>query len=216
MLPYPIECSFIIRGRRGDLDREVHYIIGIKSVMHLIRVQDLAEDLREIITGNIKSLQKVRYKTGEISFTDYLFNIKGIKKDASKHINYNKRWLNTLKRLGEYEKMKNSFLKGPISAVTGGSAPVPNGTIILSQTDVTTLTNETGIDLSSVANAKRLAKALFLIAVAIVDSSAGTMRVLFPDSDTDWDVQSLSSIDAEISKTDNSQILRELQRMANR
>ena len=91
-----------------------------------------------------------------------------------------------------------------------------NGTMVLAQTDVTAMMNQTGIDLSVVSNAKRLARALFLIAVCIVDSSDGTMRVLFPDSSNDWDVQSLASIDAELSKTDNSQLMRELNRMVNR
>lgn len=215
ILPYEIEATFRIRTKEG-LDRDVRYIIGIKSVMHLIRTQDLADDLRELITGNIKSLQKVRYKTGEINFFDYLFNIKNLKKDAAKNINHNKRWINTLKRLAEYDKLHGSLLKKPVEAITNGNVPIPNGTLVLSQPDVTTLTNQTGIDLSIVSNAKRLAKSLFLIAIVIVDSSAGSMRVLFPDSDSNWDVQSLASIDAEVSKTDNSQLMKELNQMVNR
>lgn len=215
MLPYTIEATFRIRTSHG-IDRDIKYIIGIKSVMHLIRAQDLVEDINELVTGNIKSLQKVRYKTGEIKFADYFFNIKNIKADAAKHINYNKRWINTLKRLAEYGKTNRSLMKKPIELITGGGVPIPNGTLILSQPDVTMITNQSGIDLSKVSNAKRLARSLFLIAVVIVDSSAGTMRVLFPDSDNDWDVQSLSAIDAELAKTDNSQLMKELNRMVNR
>lgn len=215
LLPYTIEATFRMRTKNG-LDRDVHYIIGIKTVMHLIRTQDLADDLRDLVTGNIKSLRKVRYKTGEIGFLDYLFNIKGLKADAAKHINYNKRWMNTLKRLAEYKDTNASFLKQPVKLLAGGSVPIPNGTLVLTQPDVTSLTNQTGIDLSVVSNAKRLAKSLFLIGIVIVDSSAGTMRVLFPDSDSDWDVQSLAAIDAELAKTDNSQLMKELNRMVNR
>ena len=213
MLPYTIEASFIVKG---PIAREVKFIIGVKSVLHPIRVQDLADDLRELVTGDMKKLRKVRYKTGEINFMDYMFNIKGIKADAAKRINYNKRWLNTLKRLGEYKKLNGSLLKNPVKLLTNGETPIPNGTLILSQADVTMLTDQTGIDLSKVRNAKRLAKSIFLIAIAIVDSAAGTMRVLFPDSDTDWDVQSLAAIDAEVSKTDNSPLLREMQRLINK
>lgn len=215
MLPYTIEATFRLRTKSG-IDRDIKYIIGIKTVMHLIRTQDLADDLRELVTGRIKSLQKVRYKTGEISFKDYLFNTKQLKADAAKNINYNKRWINTLKRLSDYDQHYGSFLKSPVQGLAKGDVPVPNGTLILTQPDVTTLTNQTGIDLSQVSNAKRLAKNLFLIAVCIVDSSAGTMRVLFTDSDNDWDVQSLASIDAEVSKTDNSQLMRELNHIVNR
>lgn len=210
MLPYTIEVTFRLRKTNGDLDRDVKYVIGIKSIMHLISVKDLSEDLRNIITGDVKTLQHVRYKTGEISFKDYWLNIKGIKADAAKHVHYDKRWINTLKRLGEYNKMHGSLMKKPIELITGGHAPIPNGTLVLSQADVITLVNETGINLSIVANAKKLAKTLFLIGVVIVDSSAGSMRVLFPDSDNTWDIQSMSSIDADLNKTDNSQLMKEI------
>ena len=212
LLPYTIEASFIIK----ETNRAVHFIIGIKTVMHLISSKDLSEDLHGLVTGDIKSLRKVRYKTGEIKFMDYIFNVKQIKKDAAKHINYNKRWINTLKRLSEYDKLNGSLLKSGAEAVAGGHIPIPNGTLVLSQTDVISMTNSTGIDVSSVSNAKRLAKSLFLIAVCIVDSSAGSMRVLFPDSDSDWDVQSLQSIEAELTKTDNSALMQELNKKINR
>ena len=216
MLPYQMAVSFRVKGGNGHIDRDITFVIGIKSVMHLIHVQDLADELRDLIMGNSKTLQKVRYKTGEITFMDYMFNIKGLKSDASKGINGRKKWLNTLKRLGEYNKMNGSLLKKPIEAITGGNVPIPNGTLVLSQSDVTTLVDRTGIDISVVSTAKKLARTLFLIAIVVVDPSRGSMRVLFPDSDTDWDVQSLASIDAELAKTDNSQIMRELNRMVNR
>ena len=215
LLPYTMKASFIINNTKSGFNREVNYVIGIKSIMHLIRTQDLADDLNDLVTGKIKSLRKVKYKTGEISFKDYMFNIKGLKKDAAKHTNSNKRWINTLKRLSDYNNMKGSLFKAPIKAITGGDVPIPNATLILSQPDVTSLTNQTGIDLSVASNAARLARNLFLIAVVIVDSSAGSMRVLFPDSSSDWDVQSLATVDSELAKTDNSQLMRELNRMVN-
>jgi hypothetical protein len=42
------------------------------------------------------------------------------------------------------------------------------------------------------------------------------MRILFPDMGDSWDVQSLASVDAELAKTDNSQIMKELNKMVNR
>lgn len=216
MLPFPMEATFRVRLKNGNLDRDVKFLINVKSVLHLINPKDLGEDLREIVTGNIKKLQKVRYKTGEITFKDYMFNSNNIKKDAAKGIEYNKKWLNTLKRLAEFKKVNGALLKDPAKIISKGDIPIPNGTMILSQADVTTLTAETGIDLSVISNAKRMANSLFLIAIAIVDGSAGTMKVLFTDTDADWDIQSLAAIDAEIAKTDNSQIMRELNRMINR
>lgn len=215
MLPYTIDATFRVRAKNG-VGYDVHFIIGVKTVLHLINVNDLKDDLQEIITGNIKSLQKVRYKTGEIKFMDYIFNFKGLKKDAAKRINYNKKWINSLKRMADYNKLNGTMYKKATDYAFKGSVAIPNGTIILSQSDVSSLIDSTGIDLGKVSNAKRLAKSLFLIAVAIVDPSAGSMKVLFPDSDNDWDIQSLAAIDAELAKTDNSQIMRELNRMVNK
>jgi hypothetical protein len=98
----------------------------------------------------------------------------------------------------------------------GGVRPIPNGTLVLSNIDVVALKSSTGIDLNSVSAVKSLARNLFLIAVCIVDESAGTLKVLFPDADNEWDTQSLSSIDAELSKTDNSALMKELNKAVNR
>lgn len=215
MLPYSIEATFRVKLANGDL-KEIRYILGVKTVLHLIRAQDLAEDLDEIITGNIRRLQRIRYKTGEISFMDYFFNLKGLKSDAMKNINYNKRWLNTLKRLGEYNKLHGSILKNPAELLTNSKVPIPNGTLILSQLDVNNIVNETGIDISDVSIAGKLVKSLFLIGIAIVDSTAGTMRVFLPEQWNDWDVQSLASIDADLAKTDNSSLMKELNKMVNK
>ena len=211
MLPYTIEASF----RITDEKRDVKFIIGIKTVLHMIDSKDLADDLREIISGNIKKLQKVRYQTGELNFKDYWFNLKGLKADAAKHINYNKRWLNTLKRLGEYRKLHGTLLNAPAKLLSGGHVPIPNGTLVLGISDVDLLKSRSGVDIENVSIAKKMASSLFLIAIAIVDSTAGTMRVLFPDSDSDWDTQSLGSLEAEVAKVDNAEFAKELQKAFN-
>ena len=214
MLPFTIEATFRVKPKEGA-GYTVTFIIGIKTVLHLIRPQDLAEDLDALVTGNMKNLRKVKYKTGEIKFNEYIFDIKNLKKNAAKRVDHNKKWINTLNRLAEFDKLNGSLLKQPAKFING-EIPVPNGTLVLSQADVTMLANSTGIDLSSVSNAKRLAKALFLIAVVIIDGSAGTMKVLFTDMDNEWDIQSIAAIDAEVQKTDNSPLLRELNKMINK
>ena len=231
MLPYTMEVQFHIKDERGNIAKLVRYILGIKSVLHLISIKDLSEDLREIINGDMKSLRKVRYKTGELSFSDYYLDKSNAKKAALNSVKGNRKWLNTLRRLGDYQKLQGTVFSrqsvvGSALKATGGNVtkllkgdvdfPIPNGTMVLSQPEVVKLMNDTGIDLSVVANAKRLAKALFLIAVVIVDSTAGTMRILFTDSDSKWDVQSLSSIQSEVNKVDNKKLASEISHMINR
>ena len=210
MVPWTIQATFRVRDSSGNIGYEVKYIIGIKSTLHLISPKDLSSELQDLVMGDNKGLRKVRYKTGELTFMNYIFNIKGLKADAAKQINYNKRWINTLKRLSDYQKRNGSLKLTPHADV------IPNATLVLTHQDVINLANDTGIDLSVVSNAKRLAKSLFLISIAILDATAGTMRVLFPDRDNDWDVQSIASIDAELAKTDNSKMMNELNRLINK
>jgi hypothetical protein len=74
MLPYTIDASFTIKSKNNTVGNIIHYIIGVKSVLHLIKSKDLSDELQGLITGDLKNLQKVRYKTGEISFwKDYIF-----------------------------------------------------------------------------------------------------------------------------------------------
>ena len=215
LLPYTMEVTFRMMLPNGGVT-DVRYIVGIKTILHPISVSDLGEDLHELIGGEMKSLRKVRYKTGELSFKDYIFDIKNAKKSAANRVNYEKRWLNTLKRIGQVKDMTGTLLGPGIRAVNNGEVPVANGTMVLSQPEVVKLAADTGIDLSDISTATKLASTLSLIGVVIIDATAGTMKVLFPDSDNRWDIQSISSIDAEIAKTDNSQLARELNRMINK
>jgi len=217
MLPWTFEVTFRIRnkGKEGkvQLYPDMTFVIGVKTVLHTILIDDLMTDLRDIVMGRQRSLQKVRAKTGEISWLkDYFLNLKGLKSDAAKSIG-NRKWLNTLKRLGEYERMNGTLLRKPVSMMTGGNVPIPNGTMVLTVNDVEELRVGTGINLAEVSHATSMAKSLFLISVVIVNPIAKTFRVLFPDSDADWDEQSLGALDADIAKVDNSQLANEINRV---
>lgn len=211
MVPWTIQATFRVRGGpSGTSPYDVKFIIGVKSTLHMISPKDLSSELKDLVMGNVKSLQKVRYKSGEITFMDYFLNLKGLKSDAAKRIQHNKRWINTLKKLADTTSGSEGFKSGK------HPDNIPNATLVVTHQDVIKMANDTGIDLSSVSNAKRLAKSLFLISIAILDPTAGTMRVLFPDRDVDWDVQSIASIDAELARTDNSKIMSELNRLINK
>lgn len=193
---------------------EQSYILGVKTVLHIIKVKDLSDDLKDIITGDRKGLQKVRYKTGEISWLkDYLLNLPGLKADAAKGLD-DRRWLSTLKRLGEYEHLHGTAFKKPLSGIYDEGIPIPNATLVVTRGDVERMKDETGINIETISTARTLAKRLFLIAVVIVDQTAGSYKVFFPDMDNDWDVQSLGSLDAEIARIDNSPLMNEINRIS--
>lgn len=212
MMPWTFKASFHVKDAEGKYQNTVNFLIGVKANVHIIYMKDLVNDLRGLITGNIKTLQKVRYKTGEIGFKDYMFNVNDLRRQAASTIDPGKRWVQTLRQLGEYDKLHGTLLKKGIQAITDGHIPVPNGTMVLAQGDVSILANQTGIDISLASNAIKLIRALFLIAVIIVDETAGKMHILRPDESADWNVQSLASLDAELAKADTSAIQKEIQK----
>ncbi len=208
MLPYGIRVTFRIKDFANAAD--VEYLIGIKTVLHPVAIKDLADDIENIISGELKNLRKIKYKTGELSFKDYWFNLSGLKADAAKRLKSGKRWIASLKQLAEYHKVHGSILKRPAGLTRGDKGiPIPNGTLVISKSEVDSIRDSSGVDLEEVSTAQRLSKALFLICIMIVDGSAGTMRVLMT-GDSNWDTQAISQLDSEIAKMDNSSAVKEL------
>jgi len=209
LTPYAISATFKIKNK-DKLTDAVTYIIGVKTVLHPIELKDLNDDLEDIVNGSNRKLQKVRYTSGEISAKDYFLNLSNIKKNAARALKKTNAWLSTLKQLADYQK-----LSGTIINAHGKTLPIPNGTMVLSQADVIYLRDNTGIDLNDINTTTKFCNSLFLIALTIVDEIAGTMKMYF-DRNSDWDVQSIASLDAEIQKQDNSRISSELSKMINR
>ena len=212
MQPTMMVATFKIKSDNGSL-QTVRYIVGVKAVLHIISAKDLADEIRDIVMGSQRSLQKVRYKTGEISFLDYMFNVNSLKSDAFNTTNINKRWISTLKRLAEFKKNHGSFWKKGIQAVNG-EVPIPNGTLVLTNVDVEYIADTTGIDLDSVTYARRLANNLYLIAVAILNGES-SFKYFLPDQHPDWDVLSLSSINTTLARLDNTSLQKELSKIIN-
>jgi len=211
--PTMMVATFKIKSDNGSLET-VRYIVGVKAVLHVISAKDLTDEIRDIVMGSQRSLQKVRYKTGEISFLDYMFNINSLKSDAFNTTNINKRWISTLKRLSEFKKNHGSFWKKGIQAINGGDVPIPNGTLVLTNVDVEYIADVTGIDLDSVTYAKRLANNLYLIAVGILNGES-SFKYFLPDQQSNWDVLSLSSINTTLARLDNTSLQKELGKIIN-
>ena len=210
--PLQMRATIVVKKANGDGFQTLSMNIGVKTNLHLIRPADLQEDIADILVGKQDTLQKIRYKTGEITFwKGYMANAKNIKADATKDLK-DKRWLTTLKRMGDYDKLRGTLWQKGIEALTNGSVPIPNATLVLSQTDVTNIKGATGIDLHDLATAHKLCKNLFLFCFIIVAPKDGqkTMKVLMPDMSTSWDTQSIASLEAEVNKMDNSSLTEEL------
>lgn len=201
MTPYTMIASFRIKDKDGHYSNvPVEYVIGVKSILHIVSANELSNEMDDLVTGQEKALQKVRHKTGEIKTKDYLFQISRAKKDAFAAANG--KWTSRLK------KMASSFNNGLFE----DNNTIPNATLVLTNTDVNIIKDSSGYDINKISIARRILNSLYLIGIAIIDPSAGTMKVLL-DNQSDWDIQSLSSINAEVNRMQNTDMARELQKI---
>lgn len=216
MDPWMIQVTFRVKADDGSLDSIIPFLIGVKGVMHAVRARDLQDDLYGIVTGNNKGLQKIRYKTGEISFIDYMFNASQLKKDAMKNIDHNKRWVNNLKRLAELANLKGSSFKQIVELLNKGDVPIPNATLILTREDVQDLKDTSGVDINKLNVARTLLKNLFLISIIIVNIEDQTMKILYGNMSSDWQIQSMATIQADNARAMNSEVSREMEKIVNK
>ena len=219
MLPYSIIATFKVKNTPDvKWTRDVIEVqIGIKTVLHVIQPKDLIDEVKPIIMGGQKSLQKIRYKTGEITFKDYFLGLNSLKQGAAQLYKKSTRWLGSLKRLGEYGKLYKTALRDPVTALTKNKGiPIPNATLVLSALDVDNIKLGSGIDLNNPRMVRKLAKQIFLINFVIVDSSSGVIKSLYPEEQDDWDNMSIASIEELISKSSNADFMKELKRTINR
>lgn len=216
MAPFRMAVTFRVKLPNGGVDRDITYVVGVKGILHPIQASDLDDELYDIVTGGVNKFQKVRYKSGEISLSDFLFDIKGLKKDATASIDYNKRWITTLKRLADGAKLGNTFLQIGADLLHNGSTPIPNGTLILTDSNVNDLKGTTGIDLNQLDKASKLCKNLFLISLIIITPATATMKIFTPDNVANWEYMSMKTIQNEVNKAENSEMSKALQKFINR
>ena len=216
MAPYRMSITKRVNLPNGGVDRDITYIIGIKGILHAVECSDLDDELYGLVTGQSNNLQKVRYKTGEISLTDYLFDIKGLKKDATRSLNYNQKWITTLKQLANGNKLSGTLFQPAVDILQRGQVPIPNGTIILTDADVNYLKGTTGIDLNDIGRALALCRALFLISFIIITPASNTIKVLSPDLNKDWEYQSTKTLQDDINRAENNDLNKALQKLMNR
>ena len=211
MLPYAIKCSFRVSGTNHMAD--IDYLIGVKTVMHLVDMKALAKDLPSIMEGSLPGIRKIRYKMGELSWLEYMFDLKGVKKDAAKRLNKSSKWLSTLKRLANAKHATSDISRDLAEIMDAESGlPLPNASLVISKNEVDEILEKTGIDLTNPDVVVKLMEKIFLLCFMIIDGSAGTMKVLM-EGQTAWDVQALAQLDAEKNRMDSSAIMQELGKM---
>lgn len=202
MKPLMMTVGLKIMNKHGDVSNMIDFIVGVKTHCRMVKA-DILPDVVAYPTKNMNQLsKKARWRAGEIKFLDYLFSRPEKKQAAYDSKDPNRKWYHRLYTLA-HSKGSSSVAR----KVTGKGSPeglIPNVTIVMTKADVNMIEAETGIDLMKGSTAVRFCKELFLMSLIVVDTDAESVKVLLPDINNDYDVQSIASINKQIETLDTS------------
>lgn len=201
----PLTMSVRLMGvnDKDEFVQYVDFICGVKTVLHLVKSDDMCEEIDKSIRNNSRTFNFIRWTTGEISFLkDFLLGINNIRDDIAARNESRVPFFATLRRLKRKRFDPN---------IRGINKIIPNATLIISAYEVEELENKYGYNIRDIKMAKRLMDALLLLAFIIVDEGTETINILY-DGRNSFETYSLDSLERETIQQ-SSQLSKELTRM---
>lgn len=205
MKPLMMVVNLSVMDKEGGVSRPIEYMVGVKTHCRIIDSNTLPEVVKYPVREMDKYSRKAKWKAGELKFfKDIVFDIKGKKQTAIDSSDPKKKWYRRLYQL--------SHMKGdaPTARAIGGRRGVgdggliPNVTMVLTQSDVNRIEDETGIDMMKPTNAQNFCKELFMMGIVIIDIDSESIKLLFPDINNDYEVQSLAAVNKQIAQLDTA------------
>lgn len=218
MKPLMMEAHFgaYTTTATGDIDgiENVTMIIGVRSYCRLVNAEDLPDMARYSDSKNVL-MKHAKYRAGEIKYwRDFKFDIKGKQNDVYENLKTpEKKWY---KRLYQMAHMRDDAIaplvarkgiRGALQHIDSQAANgmIPNCSLVLSQADVDyikAVTSQNGgkaINILNPSTAKKLCSDMFLISIVVIDPDQESVKMMIPDLNGDWEVQSLDTINRQIA-----------------
>ena len=202
---------------KDDSIQPIEYVIGVKTHTRVVPASILPEVAKYPLKEMDKISRKIKWRAGELKFLkDLVFRIDEKKQTAADSRDPNRKWY---RRLYELAHMKGD---APATAVVQGKSIfktfikdkqgksklmhgfIPNAAIIMSQTDVNNIKQTTDIDLLKSSSAKKFCGELFLMNLVIIDTDAESIKIMQPDSNNEFDVHSLASVNKQLAQLDTA------------
>lgn len=204
-LPYAIQIRLNVVN---DSDQFVQYwdiIVGIKTIMHLIKSDEIIDNVANSLKTRNAVFNFIRWTTGEISFfKDLILHLDDLRFDLMAKSKGYSSWFPTLKRLKDKKITFRNFKPTNI---------IPNATLIISSYEADMIEKQHGINIRDVAMAKRLIDTLMLMSFIIMDDASNTMDIL-TEGRNSFETYALETIKREVAATSSSASLnREIGRM---
>lgn len=204
MKPLMMKVQMGIMDKNGTVSRPIDYIVGVKTHCRLIDNQMLPEVAEYPLKEMNKITRKAKWRSGEMKFfKDIVFHIKEKKQTAIDAKDPRRKWF---RRLYELAHMKGDA--GVSQNVTGSGTAVhgliPNATIVVSKADIDNIEAKTKIDLLNADIALRFCEELFLMNFIVIDTDEESIKILTPDINNDFEVQSLAAVNKQIAQLDTA------------
>lgn len=204
MLPYGIEVRLIAVNDRKEFVQYIDIIIGIKTILHTMRSEDMVEGIVKTLQNKNFVFKLLKWTTGEISLIkDILLNIDEIKMDATNRQNGKAPFISSLKKF-----------KGRKFGVSNFTVPhklIPNSTMVITSYEADYIRKNYAIDLTDARTALKLIDALFLMGFIIIDDAANIMYAIY-DGDRSYQEFSMETLERENNANQNK-LNREIGRM---
>ena len=180
-----------------------------------LRGADVLPDVAEYPLKEMSTLsRKAKWRAGEIKFLDFLLAKKEKKQAAYDSRDINRKWYHRLYTLAHSKGSKS--IAGKITGKSTKDGLIPNATIVITKADVDMIKAEKNIDLLKASTAKAFCNELFLMAFIVIDVDAQSIKLLLPDINNGFEVQSLAAVQKQIATLDTSgTVSREVSRMMN-
>ena len=192
--PYAIQIRLSTINENNEFVGYWDLVIGIKTIMHLIKSDEIVENIARSIANRSVMFNFIRWTTGEISFIkDLLLHIDDLKFDINNRAKGYSAWFPTLKRLKDRKISFKNFRANQL---------IPNSSLVISSYEVTTLEKDYGIVIKDVGIAKRLINNLFLMTLVIIDEASQTLDILYQDSSS-FETYALETLKREVSLNSN-------------
>lgn len=210
--PLLMNVSLKVKANDGHISDPVDYIVGVKTFCRIIDADILPEVAKYPMQEMNKLSRKAKWHAGEIKFFEYLFKIKEKKQSAIDAKDKKRKWYRRLYELAHSTNDSVSSLiktQGKIrlrdlnkAKTTGGL--IPNATIIMSQSDVDNIKNQTDIDLLKASTATSFCKELFLMSLVVIDTDKESIKIMTPDLHNDYEIHSIASVTKQLSVLDST------------
>ena len=195
LVPYGIQVRLIAVNDKKEFVQYVDFIVGVKTVLHLIESTDMVENIARALQNKSTLFKLLKWTTGEISLVkDIILNIDDVKMDIINKTSGKSPFFGTLKRL-KNKKVGTRNLTVP-------HALIPNATICISSLEADLLESRYGINVRDRKIAKKLIDSLFLMSFIILDEGSNSVSVFY-DGDSDFQIYALETLERDNSLNSN-------------